>query len=64
MHDILTWVSRWRCEILIKLPRYRDRLGTRTAPQRLPEHGVTVAFIKIVNTTEIEEYETRNHSRK
>ncbi|MER8389754.1 methylmalonyl-CoA epimerase [Mesorhizobium sp. M0166] len=30
---------------------YRDTLGARvTAPQRLPEHGVTVVFVDVGNT--------------
>ena len=30
---------------------YRDKLGARaTAPQALPEHGVTVVFIELPNT--------------
>ncbi|MCO4054502.1 MAG: methylmalonyl-CoA epimerase [Bosea sp.] len=31
--------------------RYRDTLGARvTAPQTLPEHGVTVVFVELPNT--------------
>ncbi len=54
MHDILTWVNH----IALAVPdlasataRYKESLGAQISdPQPLPEHGVTVAFVKIANT--------------
>ncbi|OWK25491.1 methylmalonyl-CoA epimerase [Rhizobium yanglingense] len=51
---MLTWVNH----VAIAVPdlekaaaRYRESLGVRVStPQRLPEHGVTVAFVTIANT--------------
>lgn len=54
MHEVLTWVNH----IALAVPdlgsaiaRYRDSFGAEVSePQSLPEHGVTVAFVKIANT--------------
>ncbi|MCY1315092.1 methylmalonyl-CoA epimerase [compost metagenome] len=54
MHNMLIWVNH----IALAVPnlekaiaRYRDCLGAQVSvPQRLPEHGVTVAFVTIANT--------------
>ncbi|WP_132080935.1 methylmalonyl-CoA epimerase [Sinorhizobium americanum] len=51
---MLTWVNH----VALAVPdlekaaaRYRESLGARVSiPQRLPEHGVTVAFVTIANT--------------
>ena len=38
-------------DLAVEAARYRDLLGaTVTAPQSLPEHGVTVVFVDLPNT--------------
>jgi methylmalonyl-CoA/ethylmalonyl-CoA epimerase len=38
-------------DLAVEAARYRDVLGaTVTAPQALPEHGVTVVFVELPNT--------------
>ena len=38
-------------DVVVEAARYRDVLGaTVTAPQALPEHGVTVVFVELPNT--------------
>lgn len=54
MHNMLIWVNH----VALAVPdletaaaRYRDCLGVEvSAPQKLPEHGVTIAFVTIANT--------------
>jgi methylmalonyl-CoA/ethylmalonyl-CoA epimerase len=54
MHDILTWVNHIALavpDLELAAARYKDSLGAQVSePQPLPEHGVTVAFVKIANT--------------
>jgi len=54
MREVLTWVNH----IALAVPdiekaaaHYRNCLGAQVSPpQRLPDHGVTVAFVTIANT--------------
>ena len=54
MHDILTWVNHIALavpDLELAVARYKDSLGAQVSePRPLPEHGVTVAFVKIANT--------------
>ncbi|MDK1378269.1 MULTISPECIES: hypothetical protein [unclassified Sinorhizobium] len=51
MHDILTWVNHIALpmpDLEAAAPRYRDSFAVKVSePQALPEHGVTVASLRL-----------------